>query len=141
MFEIFLGIEIAYSLEDIFISQRKYILDLLKETKMEECKPFVTPINPNLKLGACEKEKAIDKGQHQRLIAKLIYLKHAQLNISFTMGLLSQFMQSPRKSHIEATFKLLAYIKGIVGYGIVYHRGKKLELKAYTCKLWGICSG
>ena len=40
----FLGIEVAHSRKGIFISQQKYILDLLKETGMLGCKPTDTPI-------------------------------------------------------------------------------------------------
>ena len=44
----FLGIEVARSNKDIFISQRKYILDLLEETGMLGCKPADSPIEANL---------------------------------------------------------------------------------------------
>jgi Reverse transcriptase (RNA-dependent DNA polymerase) len=40
----FLGIEAAYSPKGIFLSQRKYTLDLLKETGKLGCKPASTPI-------------------------------------------------------------------------------------------------
>ena len=50
----FLGIEVAYSPQGIFLSQHKYIIDLLKETKMNHCKPSAVPIDPNIKLGLCE---------------------------------------------------------------------------------------
>ena len=43
----FLGIEVAYSYQGIFISQHKCALDLLKETGMMDCKPSPTPIDPN----------------------------------------------------------------------------------------------
>jgi hypothetical protein len=46
----FLGIEIAHSSEEIFISQRKYILDLIKETEKLECKPTFTLIDSKVKL-------------------------------------------------------------------------------------------
>ena len=53
----FLGMEVARSKKGIVVSQRKYILDLLKETGMSGCKPIDTPVEYNLKL--CEGEKAL----------------------------------------------------------------------------------
>ena len=43
----FLGIEIAQSKHGIFLSQRKYVLDLLAKTGMLDCKPVDTPIEQN----------------------------------------------------------------------------------------------
>ena len=48
----FLGIEVAQSKEGVVISQRKYALDILKETGMIDCKPLDCPMNPNQKLMA-----------------------------------------------------------------------------------------
>jgi len=48
----FLGIEVAQSNEGIVISQRKYALDILKETSMIECRPVNSPMDPNQKLMA-----------------------------------------------------------------------------------------
>ena len=39
----FLGIEVAYSTQGIFISQKKYVTDLLAETGKIGCKPVSTP--------------------------------------------------------------------------------------------------
>ena len=46
----FLGIEIAQSNSGVVMSQRKYILDILEETSMRDCKPVYTPMDPNVKL-------------------------------------------------------------------------------------------
>ena len=69
----FLGIEVAHSDEGIFISQQKYILDLLKETGMVECRPCETPIDLKHRLDNDEEGTTTDKGQYQRLVGKLIY--------------------------------------------------------------------
>lgn len=47
----FLGMEFAWNRLGITISQRKYGLDLLKETSMLGCKPVDTLMDPNMKLG------------------------------------------------------------------------------------------
>ena len=54
----FLGIEVAHSKHGIFISQQKYIVDLLKDIRKLACKPTNTPIEPNHKLK--EVEEAVD---------------------------------------------------------------------------------
>lgn len=46
----FLGIEVAQSKDGIFISQRNYALDILKETSMLDCRPVDSPMDPNQKL-------------------------------------------------------------------------------------------
>lgn len=47
----FLGIEVARLKCRIFLSQRKYVLDLLTETGRLACKPAEMPIEMNQKLG------------------------------------------------------------------------------------------
>ena len=133
----FLGIEVAYSPQGIFISQHKYIMDLLKETKMNHCKPSAVPIDPNIKLGLCEEEPPVDKGQFQRLVGKLIYLNHTRPDIAFSVGVLSRFMNSPRKSHLEAAYKVLAYLKGSVGHGLLFKRHGGTTVTMYTDADWG----
>lgn len=57
----FLGIEVAKSKQGIFLSQQKYILDLLAEVGMLECKPIDTPIVQNHELGEYPSQFPIDK--------------------------------------------------------------------------------
>ena len=52
----FLGMEVARNKSGISVSQRKYILDLLKETGMLSCKPVDTPVDPLKKIRELEKK-------------------------------------------------------------------------------------
>ncbi|KAL5568221.1 hypothetical protein UlMin_024796 [Ulmus minor] len=81
----FLGIEVARSKHGIFLSQRKYILDLLTETGMLGCKPVDTPIEQNHKLFHCSDATSTDKGRYQRLVGKLIYLSHTRPDIAYAV--------------------------------------------------------
>ena len=61
----FLRIEVLRSKQGIFISQRKYILDLLTETGLMDCKPADTPIVANHGLQIKEGADSADQGQYQ----------------------------------------------------------------------------
>jgi hypothetical protein len=58
----FLGIEVSRSRAGIFLNQRKYALDLLKEIGMTGCKPTNSPTDGELKLCAEEDQTPTDKG-------------------------------------------------------------------------------
>ncbi|RVW15029.1 Retrovirus-related Pol polyprotein from transposon RE2 [Vitis vinifera] len=79
----FLGMEVARSRKGIVVSQRKYILDLLKETGMLGCKPIDTPMDSQKKLGIEKESTPIDRGRYQRLVGRLIYLSHTRPDIGF----------------------------------------------------------
>ena len=64
----FLEIEVSRSSERIFLSQRKYALDLLQETGMSGCQPVDTPIEECLKLCVELNQVSTDKGRYQRLV-------------------------------------------------------------------------
>ncbi|XP_048437767.1 uncharacterized mitochondrial protein AtMg00810-like [Pyrus x bretschneideri] len=65
----FLGVEVARSSKGIFMSQRKYVLDLLKETGMLGCKPVDTPVIEKHHFGIYPDQELVDKGRYQRLLA------------------------------------------------------------------------
>ena len=46
----FLGIEVTKSKKGIFLSQRRYVLDLLNDVEMLEARPCDIPMVPNVKL-------------------------------------------------------------------------------------------
>ena len=85
----FLGIEVAYSTQGIFISQQKYVIDLLAETWKIGCKPVSTLMDPNHKLGEAKEEPVVDKIMYQRLVGRLIYLAHTRPDITYSVSVIS----------------------------------------------------
>ncbi|CAJ2640890.1 unnamed protein product [Trifolium pratense] len=128
----FLGIEVAHSKKGIFISQQKYITDLLQETGKTACKPACTPIDPNIKLGNAEEDVAVNKERYQRLVGKLIYLSHTRPDVAFAVSLVSQFMHQPKEIHLQAALRIVQYLKGTPGRGILFERNGSVGLEAYT---------
>jgi len=85
----FLGIKVLCSNKGIFISQRKYIMNLLAETGMVDCKLPDTPMQVNHGLKFEEGANLIDKERYQRLVGKLIYLSHTRPDIAYAVGVIS----------------------------------------------------
>jgi hypothetical protein len=118
------------------MNQRKYILDLLKETGLLGCKAAETPMEPNIKLQPAEAGNTIDKERYQRLVGRLIYLSHARPDIALAVSLVSQFMHAPGPEHQEAVFRILRYLKGSPGKGLLYRNRGHLQIEAYTDADW-----
>nr|GEX90799.1 putative ribonuclease H-like domain-containing protein [Tanacetum cinerariifolium] len=102
----FLGIEVLRSQHGIFICQKKYILDLLVETGMIDCKPAETPMIVNQKLYIDDEAKTIDNDRYKRMVGKLISLSHTRPDIAYAVGVVVAL------SSAEAKFKGIA--KGVV---------------------------
>ena len=128
----FLGMEFARSKKGIFVNQRKYILDLLDETGLLGCKTVDTPVEPNVKLTLAKPEDVIDRDKFQRLIGRLIYLSHTRPDIAFAVSTLSQFMHSPGQEHFEAAYRILKYLKGTPGQGLMFQKRDNLNVEIYT---------
>lgn len=48
-------------------------------------------------------------------------------------------MSKPRKPHLDAAYKVLQYIKGYLGQGILLFATSNFHLKAYTDADWASC--
>ena len=100
----FLGVEVARSCEEISLSQRKYVLDLLSETRLLGCKSIATAMDPNTKLVAYQGDVLTDPSCYQRLVGKLNYLTIMRIDISFVVNVVCQFLESPRTNHLMLLF-------------------------------------
>ncbi|KAL4388179.1 hypothetical protein GQ457_09G023630 [Hibiscus cannabinus] len=132
----FLGMEVARSNEGNVINQRKYVLDLLKETGMLGCKPIDTPMDPNLEFGRNESNIPVSEETYQRLVGKLIYLSLTRPDLAYSVGIVSQFMSDPKEEHLEAVYRILKYLKFTPGFGLMFRKTSDRSVKVYTDSRW-----
>ncbi|GJR78922.1 cysteine-rich receptor-like protein kinase 8 [Tanacetum coccineum] len=131
--------EVLKSSQDIFISQHKYTMKLLKEGGVLNHKTYKLPMDLNVKLQANVGSPLADLEVYRRFIGKLIYLTVTRPDICYTVQLLSQFMQSPTSVHMQAVKHLLRYLLKASGQGILLAKDLAVKLKAYCDSDWASC--
>ena len=116
----FLGLQVLPLSDGLFVSQSKYLMDLLKRFKMDDYKACATPYQSGVKLtNDCEPPK-VDATLYRQLVGSLVYLIHSRSDISFAVSVVSRFMQAPRESHCKVVKCIIHYLKGTSHFGIKY---------------------
>ncbi|XP_056688696.1 uncharacterized mitochondrial protein AtMg00810-like, partial [Spinacia oleracea] len=135
----FLGIEIHRTDNGIFLSQRKYIQDILTDAGLEECTPAPAPLSCGLKLSIANGVLLDDPDVYRRLVGRLLYLGITRPDLSYCEQHLGQFVHSPRVLHLKAALHVLKYLKGTIDNGLWYTANSNTELSAYSDADWSAC--
>ncbi len=122
----FLDIEVIQFPKGIWLLQRQYALNKLTEYGMTGCKSILIPLEQNVKLSADEGDLVEDTIMYRRIMGNLIYMTITRPDLSYEVGVVSQFMQTPRKPHLDAVRRILRYIKHTLQCGIFYEAKNQL---------------
>ncbi|GKA15002.1 zinc finger, CCHC-type containing protein [Tanacetum coccineum] len=134
----YLGIEVAQTGGEITIKQTGYINKILKETSMTDSNDTKIPMDPGTKLVKAEDENSVDATYYRSLIGSLRYLLHTRPDLSYSIGLLSRFMQDPKDHHLKAAKQVIRYIKGTKEHGIIYKKEGGCKITGYSDSSYGI---
>jgi hypothetical protein len=108
----FLGLQIRQRNQGIFISQTKYIKEMLNRFGMEDCKPVITPMQTSCKLRKDDDSKSTDQRQYRSMIGSLLYVITSRPNLMQAVGQVAQFQAARKESHVLEVKRIFRYLKG-----------------------------
>eukprot|EP00253_Pinus_taeda_P028053 PITA_28053 len=112
----FLGIEVDQNEKGIFISQARYVNQVLSRFNMQECKAAITPTVMGLKLSREDSSKDFDPSLYKSILGSLMYLTATMPDIMYAVSLISRFMERPKEAHWQAAKRILRYDKGAISW-------------------------
>lgn len=128
----YLGIEVHQYKGGIMLTQARYARNILEEVGLSACKLSHVPMELNVNLSKAPDERNIDEGEFKRGIGCLRYLLHTRPDLSFSVGVLSRYMQEPKESHRAALKQVLRHLHGTCDLGLVFSGGGIADLVGYS---------
>ncbi|GKF34357.1 uncharacterized mitochondrial protein-like protein [Tanacetum coccineum] len=117
----FLGLQVKQQPNGIFISQDKYVADILKKFDFCSIKTATTPIESN---------KPLVKNEDG--VEALMYLTASRSDIMFVVCACARFQVTPKASYLHAVKRIFRYLKHQPKLGLWYPRDSPFELKAFS---------
>jgi hypothetical protein len=105
----FLGLQIKQLKNGTFMSQGKYIKDMLKKFDMIDSKAISTSMGTNDNLDS-DTSGMVDQNLYRSMIGSLLYVTTSRSDVMFSLCMCARFQASPRESHLKATKRILRYL-------------------------------
>ncbi|GKD02944.1 putative ribonuclease H-like domain-containing protein [Tanacetum coccineum] len=128
----FLGLQVEQRSDGIFISQDKYVAEILRKFDLESVKTATTPYEPQKPKDKNGPDDDVNVHLYRSMIGSLMYLTASRPDIMFAVSTCSRFQVTPKTSNLLAVKRIFKYLKGQPKLGLWYPRDSPFELEAYT---------
>ncbi|GJT89292.1 putative ribonuclease H-like domain-containing protein [Tanacetum coccineum] len=128
----FLGLQVKQKPNGIFISQDKYVDEILKKFDFANVKSASTPIETQKPLVKDEEASDVDVHLYRSMIGSLMYVTASRPDIMFAVCACSRFQVTPKTSHLTAVKRIFRYLKGKPKLGLWYPRESTFDLESYS---------
>jgi hypothetical protein len=120
----FIGLQITQRSEGMFISQKKYLREMLKRFQMEDSKPVGKPMVTGCKLSKDYDSLDVDQSSYRSMIGNLLYITTSRPDIMHDVGMVGKYHFAPKQSHLQDVKRIFRYLKEIMTYGLWYPRNQ-----------------
>nr|GEV14390.1 ribonuclease H-like domain-containing protein [Tanacetum cinerariifolium] len=106
----FLGLQVKQKNDGIFISQNKYVAEILKKFGFTKVKNASTPMKTQKPLLKQEDGKEVDVHMYRSMIGSLMYLTSSRPDIMFVVCACARYQVNPKVSHLHAVKRIFRHI-------------------------------
>nr|GEW77231.1 hypothetical protein [Tanacetum cinerariifolium] len=131
-FTFFFGLRVKQKKDGIFISQDKYVAEILSKFGLTEGKSASTPIHTEKPLLKDPDGEDVDVHTYRSMIGSLMYLTSSRPDIMFAVCAYARFQVTPKASHLHAAKMIFRYIKVKTHLGFWYPKDSRFNLVAYS---------
>ncbi|GJR40378.1 putative ribonuclease H-like domain-containing protein, partial [Tanacetum coccineum] len=133
----FLGLQVKQNKGGIFISQDKYVAEILKKFDLVNVKASITPMETKVPLTKDEEAIDVDVHLYRSMIGSLMYLTASRPDIMYAVCVCLRFQVTPKTSHLNAVKRIFKYLKGKPNLGLWYPRESPFDLEAFSDSDYG----
>ncbi|GJU00314.1 putative ribonuclease H-like domain-containing protein [Tanacetum coccineum] len=127
----FLGLQVTQKDDGIFISQDKYVDEILKKFGFLTVKTASTPMETSKPLMKDENVEVVDVYLYRSMIGSLMYLTSSRPDIMFAVCACTRFQVTPKVSHLHVVKRIFRYLKGQPKLSLLYPKDSPFNLEAY----------
>jgi hypothetical protein len=135
----FLVFQVKQLQEGTFISQTKYIQDILNKFGMKDAKPIKTPMGTTGHLDLDTGGKSVDQKVYRSMIGSLLYLCASRPDIMLFVCMCARFQADPKEVHLRAVKGIMRYLVYTPKFGLWYPKGSTFDLIGYSDADWAWC--
>ncbi|GJX50066.1 hypothetical protein Tco_0276911 [Tanacetum coccineum] len=128
----FLGLQVKQKEDGIFISQDKYVTEILKKFGFSDVKTASTPMETHKPLLKDADGEDVDEYLYRSMIGSLMYLTSLRPAIMFAACACARYQVNPNVSHLHAMKRIFRYLKGQPKLGLWYPKDSPFDLVANT---------
>nr|GEW76303.1 putative ribonuclease H-like domain-containing protein [Tanacetum cinerariifolium] len=123
----FLGLQVTQKDNGIFISQDKYVDEILKKFVFSTMKTASTPMETSKPLTKDENAEDVNVHLYRSMIGSLMYLTSSRPDIMFAICACARFQVTPKVSHLHAVKRIFKYLKDQPKLGLYLDRKSTTE--------------
>jgi hypothetical protein len=135
----FLGMKVKQFQDySVWLGQQSLVEDIIAQNRMVDCNPVTTPMEVGVQLEKAQSTDEIkEQKRYQSLVGSLLYLSTvSRPDIAQAVGVLARFCAQPTSAHWASLKRILRYLNGTRGLGIMYRRTEEVSLQAYSDSDW-----
>nr|GEV77845.1 hypothetical protein [Tanacetum cinerariifolium] len=133
----FLGRQVLQKEDVIFLSQDKYVRDILKKFGYSDVRSSNTPMDKENPWGKDGTEKDADLHLYRSMIGSLMYLTASRPDIMFAVCACARHQVTPKECYLHAVKRIFRYLKGHPKLGLWYPKESPFNLVAYSDSDYG----